>query len=53
MVDIIHRVGISGSVSEVYNGLTTNEGLSQWWTSDTTGAGNVGSIIKFGEKPEL
>lgn len=47
MADIIHRVGIAGSVSEVYNALTTNVGLSQWWTIDTSGAGNVGSIIKF------
>ena len=47
MSNIIHRVGIAGSVSEVYNALTTNEGLSRWWTTDTSGAGDVGSIIKF------
>ncbi|OOZ11888.1 hypothetical protein BOW25_10695 [Solemya velum gill symbiont] len=47
MVDIIHRVGIAASADEVYSALTTNEGLAKWWTTDTTGAGNVGSIIKF------
>jgi uncharacterized protein YndB with AHSA1/START domain len=47
MAEIIHRVGIVGSASEIYNALTTDEGLSRWWTTDTTGAGDVGSIIKF------
>ena len=56
MADIIHRVGIAGSVSEIYNSLTTDEGLSRWWTTDTSGAGDVGSIIKFrfdGEGPDF
>ena len=56
MPEIIHRVGIAGSVSEVYNALTTDKGLSRWWTSDTSGAGDVGSIIKFrfdGEGPDF
>ena len=47
MVDIIHRVGIAASAEEVYKAVTTNEGLSRWWTTDTSGAGSVGSIIKF------
>lgn len=47
MVDIIHRVGIAAPISEVYQALTTDEGLSRWWTTDTTGAGDVGSIINF------
>lgn len=47
MVNIIHRVGIRGSSQDVYTALTTNEGLSRWWTSDTSGAGDVGSIINF------
>jgi len=47
MPNIIHRVGIKGSAKEVYAALTTDEGLSSWWTNDTTGAGDVGSIIKF------
>lgn len=47
MANIIHRVGIAASGSEVYNALTTDEGLSKWWTTDTSGAGAVGSIIEF------
>jgi uncharacterized protein YndB with AHSA1/START domain len=47
MVDIIHRVGIAASADKVYQALTTNEGLSRWWTTDTSGAGDVGSIIEF------
>ena len=47
MVDIIHKVGILGEVDEVYQALTTDQGLSSWWTSTTTGSGDVGSIIKF------
>jgi len=47
MNEIIHRVGIACSPGEVFNALTTDEGLSRWWTTDTSGAGDVGSIIKF------
>ncbi|VAW56484.1 hypothetical protein MNBD_GAMMA07-1576 [hydrothermal vent metagenome] len=47
MVDIIHRIGIAGSVNDVYKALTTDKGLSTWWTTDTVGAGKVGSIIAF------
>jgi len=47
MPNIIHRIGIHSSIDEVYNALTTNEGLSRWWTTDTSGAGDVGSVIEF------
>jgi len=47
MAEIRHRVGIRGSVAEIYRLLTTDTGLSQWWTTDTSGAGDVGSIIYF------
>ena len=47
MSDINHQIGIKASPQEVYELLTTDQGLSQWWTRDTTGAGGVGSIIKF------
>jgi len=56
MPDILHKVGIRASASHVYNKLTTNEGLAQWWTTDTTGAGDIGSIIKFrfnGDGPDF
>ena len=47
MAEIRHRVGIRGSAHEIYQLLTTDAGLSKWWTSDTRGAGDVGSIIAF------
>jgi uncharacterized protein YndB with AHSA1/START domain len=47
MADILHRIGIDSSSSKIYEALTTNEGLSRWWTADTRGAGDVGSVIEF------
>ncbi|MDH3979892.1 MAG: SRPBCC domain-containing protein [Gammaproteobacteria bacterium] len=47
MPEINHRVGIRGSLHDVYTALTTDAGLSTWWTTDTKGAGPVGSIIEF------
>lgn len=36
MVDILHRVGVKDVAPEdVYNALTTVDGLAGWWTSDT------------------
>jgi len=56
MFQIIHRIGIKASVEEVYTALTTDSGLSTWWTTDTSGAGDVGSIIEFrfgGDGPDF
>ena len=48
MVDILHRVGVKGaSPDDVYAALTTIEGLSGWWTRDTTGVTEVGGAIAF------
>ena len=48
MVDILHRVGIeSTSLDDVYDAVTTLKGLSEWWTTDTTGITDVGGVIKF------
>jgi uncharacterized protein YndB with AHSA1/START domain len=49
MADILHRVGIkTASLNDVYQALTTIEGLSGWWTSNTTGESDkVGGIIQF------
>ena len=47
MAEIKHRVGISGSAQEIYALLTTDAGLSKWWTTDTRGAGETGSVISF------
>ena len=56
MAEIRHRVGIKGSAADVYQLLTTDSGLSRWWTTDTRGAGGVGSIIEFrfdGDGPDF
>jgi uncharacterized protein YndB with AHSA1/START domain len=48
MVDILHRIGVtSSSPDDVYAALTTLEGLSGWWTRDTTGETEVGGVIAF------
>jgi uncharacterized protein YndB with AHSA1/START domain len=56
MPEVNHRVGIRGSLHDVYTALTTDAGLSTWWTGDTTGAGPVGSVIAFrfnGDGPDF
>lgn len=47
MCQIVHRIGIASDPGEVFNALTTDKGLSQWWTKDTSGAGGTGSVIAF------
>jgi uncharacterized protein YndB with AHSA1/START domain len=47
MVDIIHRIGINASASEVYKALTSLEGLSRWWTEEVSGDDNKDGKIEF------
>ena len=48
MVDILHKVGIKGtSPDDVYRALSTLDGLSGWWTTDTRGESKVGGTILF------
>ena len=47
MRDINHQVGIKASPEKTFEFLTTNKGLSKWWTNDVSGAGEIGSVIKF------
>jgi uncharacterized protein YndB with AHSA1/START domain len=48
MVDILHRVGIRTSTpDEVYEALTSVDGLAGWWTADTTGTSEVGGTLEF------
>jgi uncharacterized protein YndB with AHSA1/START domain len=52
MVNILHRVGMkSASLDDVYAALTTIEGLSGWWATDTKGQTEVGGILKFRFEP--
>jgi uncharacterized protein YndB with AHSA1/START domain len=47
MVSIIHRVGIKAPALQVFNTLSTIDGLSGWWTENTTGTSKVGGTIEF------
>ena len=48
MSDILHKVGIqSSSANDVYKALTTIDGLSRWWTTDTKGESKDGGAIHF------
>ncbi|HET9141546.1 SRPBCC domain-containing protein [Actinophytocola sp.] len=48
MVDILHSVGIKSPAAPVYAALTSVEGLSGWWTTDTRGDGDaLGGEIQF------
>jgi len=48
MPDILHKVGIeSSSPNDVYAALTTLDGLSGWWTTNTLGDCKPGGTIVF------
>jgi uncharacterized protein YndB with AHSA1/START domain len=48
MPGILHKVGIkSSSPHDVYKALTTVEGLSGWWTTDTAGESETGGVLRF------
>ena len=48
MIDIHHRIGIeSSSPDDVTAALTSIDGLSRWWTTDTTGEPGLGGTIQF------
>jgi hypothetical protein len=47
-MDILHKVGIkSSSLDDAYRALTTLDGLSGWWTTNTQGDTKVGGVIQF------
>ncbi len=47
MKTIIHVVHIHASPSQVYDALTTAEGISQWWTTQVAVDAGTGGIIRF------
>lgn len=47
MADILHRIGIKSPATQVYNALTTLEGLAHWWTEEVQGDCQVGGKIEF------
>lgn len=51
MAEIVHRVGIKAAPDQVFRALSTIEGLSGWWTKDTTGDSKVGGALAFEFRP--
>ena len=48
MPDILHKVRVNDAPKDdVYKALTTLDGLSGWWTTDTTGDSRLGGVVKF------
>lgn len=46
MTDIIHRIGIKAPRSKVYAALATIEGISGWWTKETSGDAKPGGAVQ-------
>jgi uncharacterized protein YndB with AHSA1/START domain len=46
-VDIVHEIDIATSHQRLYEALTTQAGLSGWYTPETTAAADVGAMIEF------
>jgi uncharacterized protein YndB with AHSA1/START domain len=47
MVNIVHRIGIKAAANQVYNAISTIQGLSHWWTEQVEGEEQVGGKIVF------
>jgi uncharacterized protein YndB with AHSA1/START domain len=48
MPDILHRIGIKTTPEKVFEALSTVNGLSHWWISDTAGDAKQDGVILFG-----
>lgn len=52
MVDILHQVGVKDvTPDDAYRAITTIDGLSGWWTENTTGDAAVDGVIRFRFEP--
>jgi len=47
MHHITHRIGIKAPASQVYQALSTLEGLAGWWTEEVSGNPAIGGSIEF------
>ena len=48
MPDIMHVVKIHASPEQVYEALTTDEGIRNWWTRDAVLDSAIGGVGEFG-----
>lgn len=46
-MDIVHEIDIETTPARIYAAITTQQGLSRWYTPDTKAEPQVGSIIEF------
>src|SRR5215471_5444411 len=47
MADIKNLFHVNAPIEKVYNAIATIDGLSKWWTPETTGDEKVGGTIRF------
>ena len=48
MPNIIHRIGTDkAGVRQMYDAVSTTEGLANWWTKKVSGESKIGSILQF------
>ena len=48
MTDILHKISINASAEDIYNAITTAEGLKSWWAVDTEAEPRTESLALFG-----
>lgn len=51
MPNIRHELIIGAPAEKVYSAITSQEGLSAWWTPDTTAKAEAGTIARFAFGP--
>ena len=47
MPNIHHNLLIGASAEKIYNAITSQEGLSAWWTPNTTAKAEINSVARF------
>ncbi len=45
MVEITHRIGIKAPIANVYQAISTVQGVANWWTRNATGLSKVGATF--------
>jgi len=52
MPDICHELVIGATSEKIFHAITSQEGLSAWWTPDTKAEPELKSVARFGFGPE-
>jgi uncharacterized protein YndB with AHSA1/START domain len=47
MPDILRRVGINAPIEKVYEAITTQDGISAWWTRKVSAVSEIGAIMEL------